>query len=185
MRSIRLSLPSTNWLPSTDDLSAQLVQAIGRLLLAVGLVVTAGLAGERGAAAAQPTASTEMESTEVGTPPAQWLANFDLQVARQLQQSPAEVQADLLEVLIREASQREDLALPQTASALLRVVETSEDRANRMMAVQALSEIRPGQVGEARYERAMSQLYALGQQEGTSDRVRGAIADAIISYRTS
>jgi len=126
-----------------------------------------------------------MASAEMETPPAQWLANFDLQVARQLQQSPPGIQGDLLKVLIQEASQREDLALPQTASALLRVVETSEDRDHRMMAIQALSEIGPGQVGEARYERAMSQLYALGQQEGTSDRVRGAIADAIISYRTS
>ena len=117
-------------------------------------------------------------------PSAQWLANFDLQVARQLRQSPAEVQADLLEVLIQQASQRDDLALPQTVSALLRVVETSKDQNNRMMAVQALSEIGPGQVGEAWYERAMSQLYALGRKEGTPDRVRGAIADAITSYRT-
>jgi hypothetical protein len=53
-----------------------------------------------------------------------------------------------------------------------------------MMAVQALSKIAPEQVGEARYDRAMSQLYALGEEE-SSDRVREAIADAIISHRTS
>jgi hypothetical protein len=51
-----------------------------------------------------------------------------------------------------------------------------------MMAVQALSEVGPAQVGEVRYGRAMNQLYALGQEE-TSDQVRGAIAEVVTNYQ--
>jgi hypothetical protein len=161
--------------PSTSCLFNRLAQVAASLLLVAGLVGGAGLAS------AQP--SPTLGSAEAESVSAQWLANFDLQAAHLLREAPAN-RAALIEVLIHESSEREDLALPQTASALLYVIENSESRKDRMMAVQALSEIAPEQVGEARYDGAMSQLYALGEEE-SSERVRKAIADAIISHQTS
>jgi hypothetical protein len=110
------------------------------------------------------------------------LANFDLQAAHQLRETPA-IRTSLIRVVIQQTAETEDLALPQTASALLHVIENGKSRKNRMMAVQALSKIAPEQVGEARYDKAMRQLYALGEKE-PSDQVRKAIADAITSYQT-
>lgn len=162
-------------LPSTSRLFNRFGQVAASLLLAAGLVGGAGLAS------AQTSPTPASVEAEAGS--ARWLANFDLQVARQLREAPA-VRTSLIGVLIQQSSEREDLALPQTASALLHVIENSGSRKDRMMAVQALSKIAPEQVGEARYDRAMSQLYALGEEE-SSDRVREAIADAIISHRTS
>lgn len=90
----------------------------------------------------------------------------------------------MLKVVIQQASSNEDLALPKTTTALLHVVEHGKSRKNRVMAVQALSKIAPEQIGEAQHERVMNRLYALGEKEGTSDRVRGAIADAIAGDQT-
>ena len=166
MRSTRLSWPSLN------RLFNRLAQVAASLLLAAGLVGGVGLAS------GQPSpATTESESVS-----AQWLANFDLQAAHQLREHPG-IRTSSIRAVIRQASEREDLALPQTASALLHVIENGKSRKNRMMAVQALSKIAPEQVGKARYDKAMRQLYALGEQE-PSGQVRRAIADAIASDRT-
>ncbi len=181
------NLPSPPLPLNPNRLFNQLGQVASTFLLAAGLAFAVGEADVASAKSSSTSASTEIGSSEISLvgmeePSARWLANFDLQVARQLRKSTAEIRVDLLEVLIEQASKRENLKLPQTASALLHVVETSKSRGNRMMAVQALSEVGPAQVGEVRYGRAMNQLYALGQEE-TSDQVRGAIAEVVTNYQ--
>lgn len=163
--------PTRLFFHSTNRLFKNLAQAAACVLL------TAGLVGGAGIASAQSfSASDGAESAS-----ARWLAKYDLQTAHQLRENPT-VRTSVISVVIKQASEREALQLPQTAEALLHVVENSSNERERIMAIQALSEIGPEHVGELRYEEAMSRLYALGEED-PSEQVRGAVADAVKQYQ--
>ena len=165
----RMHLPSIR----IDRLFQTLAKMSACLLLAVGL------AGGAGNASAQPTPTGI--SADAESVPAQWLANFDLQAAHQLRQTST-FRTSLLQVVIKQASTREDLHLPRTAEALLHVIEHDPSPQRRLMAIQALSEIGPEHVGQEQYDEAMSRLYTLAEEE-PSEQVRGAAADVISRYQ--
>lgn len=145
--------------------------------VAASLFLAAGLAG------GVQTASAQVSSASAEGASAQWTANFDLQVAHELRRTPS-MRDSFLQVVIDQAPKNEDLRLPRTVEALLHIIESDASQQHRLMAVQALSTIGVEHVGEKRYNEAMSHLYALAEDE-SSERVRGAMADAINRYQAS
>lgn len=162
--------------PSSIRIS-RLFQTLAKMFAC--LLLTAGLAGGVGTASAQSTPTGTSADAEAVS--AQWLANFDLQAAHQLRQAPT-ARTSLLQVVVKQASNREDLHLPRTAEALLHVIEHDSSEQRRLMAIQALSAIGPEHIGQGQYDEAMSRLYTLAKEE-SSEQVRGAAADVISRYK--
>jgi hypothetical protein len=142
--------------------------------LITGLLLIAGLAGGVATASAQAPASPTAEERS-GAP--YWQANFDEQVAQELQQNPS-MRMSFLQVVVRQATAHEDLRLSQTADVLLDIIERDANRDHRLMALQALSAIGPEHVGEQRYEKLMGRLYTLAEQDSSS-QIRKAAAGVI------
>jgi hypothetical protein len=155
-------------LTPSNHLFRTLAQTVGLLLLA------AGLSGAATTASAQtPSAGPEAD---------QWRQNFDGQMARQLRQEPS-LRADFIRVVTDLATRSEDLHLSRTAEALLEVIEEDSERNHRVLAVQALSAIGPEHLGEKQYERIISRLYALSEED-PSAVVQAAAADVITRYQS-
>lgn len=151
----------------------------GLVPLITGLLLVAGLVGGVTAASAQVPASPNAEE-RADTP--YWQANFDEQMAQELQQKPS-MRGSFLQVLTSQATTHEDLRLSRTADVLLDIVEHDANRDHRLMALQALSAIGPEHVGEQEYRKMMGRLYTLAEQD-SSPEVRKAAAGIISCYQT-
>ncbi len=147
--------------------------------LITGLLLVAGLVGGAATASAQAPASPTGEERP-DTP--YWQANFDEQMAQELQQKPS-MRGAFLQVVVSQATTHEDLRLSRTAAVLLDIVEHDVNRDHRLMALQALSAIGPAHVGEQPYEEMMARLYTLAEQDA-SPEVRTVAAGVISRYQT-
>lgn len=147
--------------------------------VAASLLLAAGLTGGAATASAQsPSASADPASESVS---AQWQEHFDEQMALQLRENSAG-RASFIQVVIDQASKREDLKLPRASEALLHVIENDAKQERQMMAVQALSAIGPKHLEKEQYEQVMSRLYTLAEK-ASSEQLQNAIADAIEPYQ--
>lgn len=155
--------------------------AIG-LLLALGLNF-AGL-GQAPAAHAQSSvhrtpADVPSESDATSTT-SHWRLNVDDQLAQSLRRFPS-LRGSQIRLVIRQASENEDLRLPETTYALLHVVKTDSSRDHRIMAVQALHTLSADQVGHRTYRQTMKRLYDLMEDE-SSKHVRGLVGAMLEEY---